>query len=120
MCSSDLIALLDAADGVRPAGYGDQFGRFTGVPTPDRPGVRTLQTSAPLLSDRTGYVIPAGPYRDDARRTPPGDEPASPFAAPEQQVATGTGIGAARTDEAAESRAEDFTSGPDDEHPPQS
>lgn len=113
----EAIALLDAADGVRPAGYGGQFGRFTGVPTPDRPGVRTLQTSAPLLSDRTAYVIPSGPYNDDARRIPAEDVAASPFAAPEQQAATGTGFGTAGTDETSGPRTDESASGPGDEDP---
>ena len=116
----EAIALLDAADGVRPAGYGDQFGRFTGVPTPDRPGVRTLQTSAPLLSDRTAYVIPPGPYNDDARRIAAEDVAARPFAAPEQQAATGTGFGAAGIDETSGPRRDESASGPGHEDPSRS
>ncbi|MBB5832730.1 M48 family metallopeptidase [Brachybacterium aquaticum] len=60
-------AMLDAADGIRPPGYAEQFGRFTGMAYPGRPSLREVQTAAPLLSDRTGYVIPPGPYADDAR-----------------------------------------------------
>ena len=44
-----------------------QFGRFPGADYSDRPAMRALQTSAPLLADRTAYVIPPGPYRQDAR-----------------------------------------------------
>src|SRR5690606_24799022 len=65
----EAITLLDQASQIRPDGYGEQFGRFTGVPTPHRPTARAVQTAAPLLSGRSGYVIPPGPYADDARRS---------------------------------------------------
>ena len=65
-------------------------------------------------------MIPAGPYRDDARRTPPGDESASPFAAPEQQAATGTGFVAAGIDETSGPRTDESASGPGDEDPSRS
>src|SRR5699024_7270079 len=61
------LAMLAAADAGRPAGHSGQFGRFTGIDYSDRPSVRAIQTAAPLLSGRTGYAIPPGPYRDDAR-----------------------------------------------------
>src|SRR5699024_4118822 len=63
----DARAMLAAADAGRPAGHSGQFGRFTGIDYSDRPSVRAIQTAAPLLSGRTGYAIPPGPYRDDAR-----------------------------------------------------
>lgn len=63
----DALAMLTAADARRPAGAGGQFGRFPGADYSARPSMRALQTAAPLLSDRTAYVIPPGPYRDDAR-----------------------------------------------------
>ena len=77
----EALALLDRASQVRPAGYGEQFGRFTGVPTPERPTARAVQTATPLLSGRSGYVIPPGPYSDDARG-PRAGEPASSVAPP--------------------------------------
>ena len=63
----DAMAMLTAADARRPGGASGQFGRFPGADYSARPSIRALQTSAPLLSDRTTYVIPPGPYRDDAR-----------------------------------------------------
>ncbi|MEE1619496.1 M48 family metallopeptidase [Brachybacterium sp. J153] len=63
----DALAMLDAADRARPAGAAGQFGRFPGVDYSDRPAAREMQTAAPQLSPRTGYVIPPGPYADDAR-----------------------------------------------------
>lgn len=63
----DALAMLAAADARRPAGMGEQFGRFSGIDYSDRPPMRAIQTAAPLLSDRTAYVIPPGPYRPDAR-----------------------------------------------------
>ncbi|HJC68987.1 MAG TPA: M48 family metallopeptidase [Candidatus Brachybacterium intestinipullorum] len=77
----EALALLDRASQVRPAGYGEQFGRFTGVPTPERPTARAVQTATPLLSGRSGYVIPPGPYSDDARGPRAGAQ-ASSFAPP--------------------------------------
>ena len=77
----EALALLDRASRVRPAGYGEQFGRFTGVPTPERPTARAVQTAPPLLSGRSGYVIPPGPYSDDARGPRAGAQ-ASSFAPP--------------------------------------
>ena len=77
----EALALLDRASRVRPAGYGEQFGRFTGVPTPERPTARAVQTATPLLSGRSGYVIPPGPYSDDARGPRAGAQ-ASSFAPP--------------------------------------
>ncbi|MFC7464873.1 M48 family metallopeptidase [Brachybacterium sp. GCM10030252] len=74
----DAMAMLEAADRTRPAGTGDQFGRFPGADYSSRPPLRSLQVSAPLLSDRTDYVIPPGPYRDDADGTEP-DAGADPF-----------------------------------------
>ncbi len=59
--------MLDAADAQRPAGAGEQFGRFPGADYTPRPAIRAMQTAAPLLSPPTGYVIPPGPYRDDGR-----------------------------------------------------
>ena len=82
--------------------------------------MRTLQTSAPLLSDRTGYVIPPGPYNDDARRIAAEDVAARPFAAPEQQAATGTGFGAAGIDETSGPRTDESASGLGDEDPSRS
>lgn len=67
-------AMLDAADRVRPAGAGDQFGRFPGADYSARPSMRAIQTAAPLLSDRTAYGFPPGPYRDDARGPLPNAE----------------------------------------------
>jgi Zn-dependent protease with chaperone function len=87
---ADALAMLDEADRTRPAGYGDQFGRFTGVAFPGRPALRTVQTSAPLLSARTGYAIPAGPYRDDARGPLDGTS-AGPTAGPTPQPPAGSG-----------------------------
>ncbi|MGO2719521.1 MAG: M48 family metallopeptidase, partial [Brachybacterium tyrofermentans] len=58
------------ADRTRPAGSAGQFGRFPGADYSARPATRDLQLAAPQLSGRTGYVIPAGPYRDDARAVP--------------------------------------------------
>lgn len=63
----EALALLDEAGRLRPEGHGGQFGRFTGVPMPERPSMRALQTSAPLLSRRTAYAIAPGPYAEDAR-----------------------------------------------------
>ena len=77
----EALALLDRASRIRPAGYGEQFGRFTGVPTPQRPTARAVQTATPLLSGRSGYVIPPGPYSDDARGPRAGAQ-ASSFAPP--------------------------------------
>ncbi|APX33747.1 peptidase [Brachybacterium sp. P6-10-X1] len=79
----DALGMLEAADRVRPAGTGRQFGRFSDIDYSARPPLRAIQTSAPLLSQRTDYAIPAGPYRDDARGAPAGG--ASPFAPPGQQ-----------------------------------
>ena len=64
---SAALAMLAAADAHRPAGYGGQFGRFSGIDYSSRPSARAVQTAAPLLSGRTGYTIAPGPYRDDAR-----------------------------------------------------
>ena len=47
-------------------------GRFPGADDSARPATRAIQLAAPLLSDRTAYVIPPGPYRDDARGQLPG------------------------------------------------
>ena len=77
----DALAMLDAADGARPAGAESQFGRFPGADYSDRPSMREVQTAAPLLSQRTGYVIPVGPYQADARGTTHGAEK-SPFGPP--------------------------------------
>lgn len=77
----DALAMLDAADGLRPAGADSQFGRFPGADYSDRPAMRALQTSAPLLADRTAYVIPHGPYRADAKGTTHGAEK-SPYGPP--------------------------------------
>ena len=77
----DALAMLAEADARRPAGAGNQFGRFPGADYSDRPAMRALQTSAPLLSERTGYVIPPGPYRDDAKDTTHGAE-TSPYRPP--------------------------------------
>ncbi|MGP5006771.1 M48 family metallopeptidase [Brachybacterium tyrofermentans] len=66
----DALAMLDDADRRRPAGSAGQFGRFPGADYSARPATRDLQLAAPQLSGRTGYVIPAGPYRDDAREVP--------------------------------------------------
>src|SRR5699024_10188225 len=76
----DARAMLAAADAGRPAGHSGQFGRFTGIDYSDRPSVRAIQTAAPLLSGRTGYAIPPGPYRDDARGplVPAGQNPFGP------------------------------------------
>ncbi|MGO1284252.1 MAG: M48 family metallopeptidase [Brachybacterium sp.] len=65
----DALAMLDAADARRPVGADGQFGRFPGADYSQRPDMRALQTSAPLLADRTAYVIPHGPYRADAKGT---------------------------------------------------
>ena len=83
----DALAMLDAADARRPAGAGGQFGRFPGADYSDRPAMRALQTSAPLLSQRTSYAIPHGPYREDARRLRPSarPNPGGPPPAPPQQ-----------------------------------
>ena len=83
----DALAMLDAADARRPAGGGGQFGRFPGADYSDRPAMRALQTSAPLLSQRTSYAIPHGPYREDARRLRPSarPNPGGPPPAPPQQ-----------------------------------
>lgn len=76
----DALAMLAAADSRRPAGYDGQFGRFSGIDYSDRPSVRAVQTAAPLLSGRTEYAIPPGPYRDDARGplVPAGQNPFGP------------------------------------------
>src|SRR5699024_6297200 len=76
----DALAMLAAADAGRPAGHSGQFGRFTGIDYSDRPSVRAIQTAAPLLSGRTGYAIPPGPYRDGARGpvVPAGQNPFGP------------------------------------------
>ena len=84
----EALALLDRASRVRPAGYGEQFGRFTGVPTPQRPTARAVQTATPLLSGRSGYVIPPGPYSDDARGPRAGAQ-ASSFAPPARSAQQG-------------------------------
>lgn len=63
----DALGMLAAADARRPAGADGQFGRFPGADYSARPPLRALQTAAPLLSERTAYTIPPGPYRDDAR-----------------------------------------------------
>lgn len=77
----DALAMLDAADGIRPVGADGQFGRFPGADYSHRPDMRALQTSAPLLADRTAYVIPHGPYRADAKGTTHGAEK-SPYGPP--------------------------------------
>lgn len=69
----DALAMLDAADSLRPAGTADQFGRFPGGDYSAKPPARQVQLAAPLLSARTGYAIPVGPYRDDARGPVPAD-----------------------------------------------
>lgn len=79
----DALAMLGAADAQRPAGAGGQFGRFPGADYSDRPATRALQTSAPLLSDRTAFTVPRGPYRDDARGALDGDG-TRPFGTPTQ------------------------------------
>ncbi len=79
----DALAMLGAADAARPAGAGGQFGRFPGADDSARPTARAVQLAAPLLSDRTDYVIPPGPYRDDARGPLPGAA-ISPFGRPGQ------------------------------------
>ena len=77
----DALAMLAAADSRRPAGFGGQFGRFTGIDYSDRPSIREIQTAGPLLSGRTAYVIPPGPYREDARG-PLVDAAQNPFGPP--------------------------------------
>ncbi|WP_394216092.1 M48 family metallopeptidase [Brachybacterium vulturis] len=77
----DALAMLAAADARRPAGAGGQFGRFSSIDYSHRPSIREMQTSAPLLSGRTDYVIPPGPYRDDARG-PLLDTAQNPFGPP--------------------------------------
>ena len=42
----DALAMLAAADSRRPAGFGGQFGRFTGIDYSDRPSIREIQTAA--------------------------------------------------------------------------
>ncbi|MGY5765709.1 M48 family metallopeptidase [Brachybacterium sp. DNPG3] len=61
------LAMLDEADRIRPAGTADQFGRFPGGDYSAKPSAREVQLAPPLLSARTAYTIPVGPYRDDAR-----------------------------------------------------
>ncbi|MGO1977033.1 M48 family metallopeptidase [Brachybacterium tyrofermentans] len=61
------LAMLAEADRLRTAGSAGQFGRFPGADYSARPATRDLQLAPPALSARTGYTIPAGPYRDDAR-----------------------------------------------------
>ncbi|MGO1569182.1 MAG: M48 family metallopeptidase, partial [Brachybacterium sp.] len=73
--------MLDAAAARRPVGADGQFGRFPGADYSHRPDMRALQTSAPLLADRTAYVIPHGPYRADAKGTTHGAEK-SPYGPP--------------------------------------
>ncbi|MGO1504484.1 MAG: M48 family metallopeptidase [Brachybacterium sp.] len=77
----DALAMLDAAAARRPVGADGQFGRFPGADYSHRPDMRALQTSAPLLADRTAYVIPHGPYRADAKGTTHGAEK-SPYGPP--------------------------------------
>lgn len=78
------LAMLDAADAARPAGAAGQFGRFPGADYSARPSIREIQGAVPQISDRTAYVIPPGPYRDDARGVLSGAG-MSPFATPPQQ-----------------------------------
>lgn len=61
------LAMLSAADAIRPAGTADQWGRFPGADYQGRPPARQVQTAPPVLGQRTSYTIPPGPYRDDAR-----------------------------------------------------
>src|SRR5690625_1282008 len=69
---ADALSMLDAAARNRPVGAEGQFGRFTGADYSARPSMRQIQLAEPLLSQRTSYVIPPGPYRDDARGQMPG------------------------------------------------
>ncbi|WP_114853282.1 M48 family metallopeptidase [Brachybacterium sp. YJGR34] len=80
---SDALAMLGAADRIRPAGFANQFGRFAGADYSARPATREVQLAAPLLAERTSYVIPTGPYRDDARGPLTGAG-ISPFGGPQQ------------------------------------
>ncbi|HEX7353194.1 M48 family metallopeptidase [Brachybacterium sp.] len=85
----DALAMLDAADAARPAGAESQFGRFPGADYSNRPSMREVQTSTPLLSQRTGYLIPPGPYSDDARGTARSTEASSggsPMPPPQQHL----------------------------------
>ena len=76
---AEALAMLDAADRERPAWATDQFGRFPGVDYTGLPAIRDMQVAAPLRQDRTSYVIPPGPYRDDARG-PLSRQAGNPFA----------------------------------------
>ena len=69
---AQVLSLLDAADRDRPVGADGQFGRFPGADYAARPTMREMQLAEPLLSQRTSYVVPPGPYRDDARGQMPG------------------------------------------------
>ena len=69
---ADALSMLDAAARDRPVGAEGQFGRFSGADYSARPSMRQIQLAEPLLSQRTSYVIPPGPYRDDARGQMPG------------------------------------------------
>lgn len=58
---SEVLAMLDRADALRPAGMTNQFGRFPGVDYSARPSMRQVQTAAPLLAPRIGGPMGGGP-----------------------------------------------------------
>ncbi|MCS6711609.1 M48 family metallopeptidase [Brachybacterium sp. EF45031] len=64
----DALRMLDEADRVRPAGTAGQFGRYPGAHPDGRPPARHVQLLTTLISGHSGYTVPPGPYREDARR----------------------------------------------------
>lgn len=75
------LAMLDAADAVRPAGTLGQFGRFNGGDYSDRMPMRQLQLSPPLLSTPVGgpQQGPSGPGASPSGPVGPPRGPAGPL-----------------------------------------
>ncbi|MFC0674762.1 M48 family metallopeptidase, partial [Brachybacterium hainanense] len=76
------LAMLDAADGVRPAGAAGQFGRFNGADYSSRVPMRVLQLSAPLLSTPLRGGGPQGPGGGPVGPAGPTGGPGGPTGGP--------------------------------------
>lgn len=103
---SEALGMLAQADAVRPAGSGDQWGRFVGGDYSARPSMRQMQQAAPLLARRVGSIAPEGPSGPAGPTAPPtgqggptggpaGGPTGGPFGGPSNGQAPTGGYGAA-------------------------
>lgn len=68
---AEALGMLAQADSLRPAGSGDQWGRFVGGDYSARPSMRQMQQAAPLLARRVGSIAPEGPSGPAGPTAPP-------------------------------------------------